>query len=608
MQNVPNFQYVDEPRRDMLCSICLKPWYDPVETPCEHIFCEGCLTAALKRSPSCPECRTDVRGAEPKRATRVLRQQVEKLIVHCLAKDLGCAWTGARETYPSHHETGCVKKPAPVPREEGPMQATVASEYDAYGSGVETKAFTMLHLTAPVLPPELLDRARKPIHVSAVLDVSGSMGGEKLNLLKDTMRFVVREMGPQDSLAVTTYSSNAALLFGDTPMDDAGKAMALAAVEGIRCSGNTNISEGLFLGLAQFGFQAPADGGPPMAARRLMSGRNVTEMLGASYKRVAAMFTPTPAPVAKTLDDDTRSVWLLTDGQANYGLTDKSSFVAAMSGVMGPRKDVSVYTFGFGTPHNQDLLSAISETGGGQYYFIKDLDSIKKNFADCLGGLMSVVVNTIEIHATVAPGVRLLRVMGDDKAVNGNKCRTVIRDLQSEEQRDIVVEVLMPALSAPDTTPRALITWSVSYVSALDSTTWTCDRTATVTRPLAVGGDVVPNVKVVEQRARVEVMDAMESAEKMCNMGNYASAQEVLTSVRTRHSHMLPEDSATGRQLKSRTESAITSSSAQCWQEEGKYRMRSMHMEQKCQRTCDADDEGGMYTNATKSAMKKRAT
>ncbi|KAK4210629.1 hypothetical protein QBC37DRAFT_447859 [Rhypophila decipiens] len=52
----------------LTCSICQEIFVDPVETsPCEHNFCDGCLKRWLEANHTCPECRSPVTSAQPKR-------------------------------------------------------------------------------------------------------------------------------------------------------------------------------------------------------------------------------------------------------------------------------------------------------------------------------------------------------------------------------------------------------------------------------------------------------------------------------------------------------------------------------------------------------------
>ena len=38
--------------------------------------------------------------------------------------------------------------------------------------------------------------------------------------------------------------------------------------------------------------------------------------------------------------------------------------------------DASVYTFGFGSDHNPEMLTKISEAGNGMYYYIENEDKV----------------------------------------------------------------------------------------------------------------------------------------------------------------------------------------------------------------------------------------
>jgi hypothetical protein len=42
---------------DFECSLCIRVFYQPVTTPCGHVFCKQCLFSSLKYSAHCPLCR-----------------------------------------------------------------------------------------------------------------------------------------------------------------------------------------------------------------------------------------------------------------------------------------------------------------------------------------------------------------------------------------------------------------------------------------------------------------------------------------------------------------------------------------------------------------------
>lgn len=85
------------------------------------------------------------------------------------------------------------------------------------------------------------------------------------------------------------------------------------------------------------------------------------------------------------------SVLLFTDGKANIGIKDQATLVRATSSLLGQiGRQACVFTLGFGSEHDADLLHAVADAGNGLFYYIDNADSIPESFCDCLGGLLSV--------------------------------------------------------------------------------------------------------------------------------------------------------------------------------------------------------------------------
>ncbi|KAK1684091.1 hypothetical protein QYE76_044939 [Lolium multiflorum] len=86
---------------------------------------------------------------------------------------------------------------------------------------------------------------RAPLDLVTVLDVSSSMHGRKLALLKQAMLFVIDILGPDDRLCIVSFSSRARRVTRLARMSDAGKALCARAVESLTARPGTNIAEGL---------------------------------------------------------------------------------------------------------------------------------------------------------------------------------------------------------------------------------------------------------------------------------------------------------------------------------------------------------------------------
>ena len=99
--SMDSFEYIDKLPKDVECSLCLMPWWDPLEAaPCRHVFCRGCLRDLLKATSAsvakCPNCRADMLKYDV--PNRALINIVDALIVRCC----NCAWEGPREGFAPH--------------------------------------------------------------------------------------------------------------------------------------------------------------------------------------------------------------------------------------------------------------------------------------------------------------------------------------------------------------------------------------------------------------------------------------------------------------------------------------------------------------------------
>jgi uncharacterized protein with von Willebrand factor type A (vWA) domain len=54
-----------------------------------------------------------------------------------------------------------------------------------------------------------LDELRVPVDLVCVVDQSGSMQGDKIRLLKDTLNYIIDQMGSLDRLAIISFDTGA---------------------------------------------------------------------------------------------------------------------------------------------------------------------------------------------------------------------------------------------------------------------------------------------------------------------------------------------------------------------------------------------------------------
>jgi hypothetical protein len=65
--------------------------------------------------------------------------------------------------------------------------------------------------------------------------------------------------------------------------------------------------------------------------------------------------------------------------------------------LVAPMPRLNVFTFGYGADHSAEALTGIAEAGRGVYYFLETTEQVATAFGDCLGGLVSVVAQNVQV-------------------------------------------------------------------------------------------------------------------------------------------------------------------------------------------------------------------
>ncbi|MCL7026195.1 hypothetical protein MKW94_029057 [Papaver nudicaule] len=135
---------------------------------------------------------------------------------------------------------------------------------------------------------------------------------------------------------------------------------------------------------------------------------------------------------------------LLSDGQDNYA---KAIDLQDIS-----RLQIPVYTFGFGADHDSGMLNSISEGSKGTFSFIEDVGVVQDAFAQCIGGLLSVAVQDVQVHIqSFDPNICLSQLKAGGYSTNlagDKKTGSVdLGDMYADEERDFLVLVNIPVVA-----------------------------------------------------------------------------------------------------------------------------------------------------------------
>jgi len=355
-------------------------------------------------------------------------------------------------------------------------------------SALSASAEQATSVLATIVAAEASAGIRQPLELVAVVDRSGSMSGSKIQQMKETLSFLVSNgLTRTDRFAIVAFDNKVETRLSVTTMDNDGKKKALEAVANLQPGGATNLSGGLLQGIDLLSKQDPGS-----------SGTN-------------------------------RAVLLFTDGIANNGIREPSEIVVAAQGAM-TASPCTIFTFGFGADHQEDLLRNLAESTNGLYYFLEKSEDIPTAFADCLGGLVSVVAQNATLTLEGVDGTVLAEAHCPYKceALDGGRLAISLGDLYSEDEKDIVLSVKLPQLPAPRPEAAVAVRASIRYFSVAASAIEEVGCTLQLSRPATTPVDQPANARLDEQRSRIDVAEAMRKASVLADSGQVSEGRDLI--------------------------------------------------------------------------------
>jgi hypothetical protein len=241
-----------------------------------------------------------------------------------------------------------------------------------------------------------------PLHIIAVIDVSGSMEGERLDNVKNSLNHMVPMMTAEDSFSLIAFSDSAHIHCENIALNAAGIATVQDTVNHLNTISSTNMSAAL------------------IAARDI---------------------------VGRTPCDKKVCILLLTDGHVNLGIVEVGPLNALANSIRdvsrpAPRSadmaptSISLFAVGYGADHNYSLLQSFARDGGGSYQVVNTLEHVASVFGDMLGGMQTIVAQNAEIiMPATAKGITGLRITSD---AGGQKVQ--LGDIYAGAQNTLIVD------------------------------------------------------------------------------------------------------------------------------------------------------------------------
>ncbi len=326
---------------------------------------------------------------------------------------------------------------------------------------------------------------RRPLNLSLVIDRSGSMAGVPLKNAVRAAQALVEQLLPTDMLSVVVYDDQVQTIL--EPQLVTNKAAVSAALDQIRPGGTTNLSGGWLKG-----------------CEHALSGGGT---------------------------DSVRRVLLLTDGQANAGVTDPQ--ILTKTAQQKAEAGVVTTTLGFGTHFNEDLLIGMARASGGNFYFIQSYDDAADVFKIELDSLKSVAVQNLTVTLQAAPNVQIAHLLSRYRTVpNGDALSVAIGDVYEGEPKLLALALSVPAQAALGA--HDLLQFSYMGDAVTDGTIVRATGALTASYQVGTAEDAMsaaPPTSIITQITRIRIARAKDEAIELADAGSYTEAAQTLRAV-----------------------------------------------------------------------------
>lgn len=321
---------------------------------------------------------------------------------------------------------------------------------------------------------------RRPLNVALVIDRSGSMAGAPLKYaLKAAADFVDR-LTADDRLSIVVYDDAVDTLLDAQLVTD--KAAIRQIIQGVRAGGLTNLSGGWLRGCE----------------------------LVAKHKT----------------DKHVNRVLLLTDGQANAGITNSATLISTAG--KKAEEGISTTTLGFGAHFEEDLLIGMARAAGGNFYFIQSVDDAADVFGIELDSLKAIAAQNLTVTLTPQPGVVINDVLSLARsAKDGDKLVLHLGDVYENEDKLLGLQLQLPALTA-GAHSLLHVSFRADAIRAGSIESVSGEHTVQVTAGSIDAVAAATDSGVTLELARLRIARDKERAVDMADSGKHAEAAELL--------------------------------------------------------------------------------
>ena len=354
----------------------------------------------------------------------------------------------------------------------------------------------LVEAAAPSLPEQQFSRT--PQAIVFVVDRSGSMGGGRLDLIKNAIGEMIGQLNPHDFVSVISFDER---VENHLPL---------------RQKGNLNTAE-LRRELAQL---------EPRGATNIELG----------YRHGLA-------EAAKAPDGVEGQLILLSDGHANRGVKDSTEL--GQLAALATEHLVATSTMGIGTGFDEELLTRIASSGQGNHFAAVKVEEAVAGLQDEIDGLLqrslrNIKCRVIAVHETALKAIKPVGYVQSKRNVPDG-IEVTLGELVSGEERGYAFALEMNTANS-DQTGTVEIEVQISGENALtgESVSELINLEVEVVSPERY---VAPELDedVVAELAVFKMANMKNQAAQAARDGSFALAREIIANAQSDTTVMLEQ-------------------------------------------------------------------
>jgi len=188
---------------------------------------------------------------------------------------------------------------------------------------------------------------------------------------------------------------------------------------------------------------------------------------------------------------------------ANEGVTDPSEIRRLVREAR--RRGVHISTMGLGADYDEDLMQAIAQNAGGNYYFIETPTQMSRIFQQEMSILFATVAKEVVVRFLAGGSVKEVGVFGFPFEVSGNEVDVEQEDFYSGETRSLLLRLELEPQKEGNVDLGEFI---MTYMDAADK------KRKEIRKVLTVAATTDPSEVAKEENTKVVIEATLIEADK----------------------------------------------------------------------------------------------